>query len=493
MKRNSDLFDLIKSMDKNEKRYFRLSSEVLSGSKNYIELFDAIECQKTYDENAIKSKYKARKFVKQFAYTKNYLYGLIINSMASYRKNSSIDYRLHTMIMQCKILFSKALFGQYFRSIEAAKKLALKYERFGYYLQVLDMEKIIIRKQEIQTLKSAQIYEEAISALEKFRNIFDYSKVSSRLMNIYRTSGSRRSEKQEEFLDSILSEPIMKNVDEAKSERGKEVYYRLMGMISDIKTDYKKAVSETEKRLQIVNSTPEPFEDFIINYAGDALYSLFEASMKLNRHSEAEEYLRQIEENASFDKGSHADFRITSLFARFSILMKKGDYHKAGRLISELESTLKRYENKLLLDTEISILFGIVKCRLLEKKYSAALKAANNLVLHPLLYVRADYESYLRVIILIIHFEMKNYSLLKYLIISSYRFLYKREKLYKLESYILEFIRKLPEVKTDDDLNFMFIKFRKRIEVLKEDKYEKNAFEYFDFLDWVESKLGVTA
>ncbi len=489
MKQNSDLFDLIKSMDKNEKRYFKLSSELQTGNKNYIELFDAVDNQQVYDEIAIKKRYKNRKFVKQFAYTKNYLYWLVISSLANYRRNSSVDHKLHIMIMQCKILFSKALYSQYFRAIRRTKKLALKYERYGYYLQVLDMEKVIIKKQDIQTVKSAQIYEEAVNALESFRNIFEYAIISSRLLSTFRTSGNRRSRRQDEFINSILDHPLIKDVNETKSKRAKEAFYRIREIALGLKGDHSKAIIEMEQRLKTIKDFPEPFADFIIDYKADALNSLFEACMKQNNLSDADKYLKIMNEHSSADKAAEADYHVTNVYAKFRIFIKKGEVSKAGRLIGELEHLLRLYEDKLLIDTELSILFDFVKCRLLEKKYPAALKAANKLLMHPLLYVRADYESYLRVIILIIHFEMKNYSLLKYLLVSTYRYLYKREKLYKLESYILEFIRKLPEVKTGDDLNFMFTQFWKRLNELKADKYEKNAFEYFDFPAWVDGKL----
>ena len=58
------------------------------------------------------------------------------------------------------------MYPRYFKTIAKAKTLALKYERFGYYLQILDMEKIIIRKEEIQKDKIKQIYREAFTAIE---------------------------------------------------------------------------------------------------------------------------------------------------------------------------------------------------------------------------------------------------------------------------------------------------------------------------------------
>lgn len=53
MKPSVELFNLIKSLTKSEKRYFKLTSTLQSGEKNYLRLFEAIENQKVYDEEEI--------------------------------------------------------------------------------------------------------------------------------------------------------------------------------------------------------------------------------------------------------------------------------------------------------------------------------------------------------------------------------------------------------------------------------------------------------
>ena len=51
MKVSNDLFELIRSMDKTEKRYFVLNSgKVNRSSKLYLELFKALDKEKIYNE-----------------------------------------------------------------------------------------------------------------------------------------------------------------------------------------------------------------------------------------------------------------------------------------------------------------------------------------------------------------------------------------------------------------------------------------------------------
>jgi hypothetical protein len=66
MKPSNELFELIKSLTKSEKRFFKLQSSLQSGDKNYIRLFDTIDKMSEYDEEEVKSNFKGEKFIVVF-------------------------------------------------------------------------------------------------------------------------------------------------------------------------------------------------------------------------------------------------------------------------------------------------------------------------------------------------------------------------------------------------------------------------------------------
>ncbi len=489
MKHSNTLHELIHTMDKNEKRYFILNSSIQKGAKIYLQLFKVLEKQKVYDEKKFKLRYIESDFLKNFAVNKNYLYTLLIKSLTSYNSSKSVEGQIHSLISECGILFKKALYKKYFKTIAKAKLIATKYERFGYLVQLLDMEKIIIPKDEIRTDKSESIFNEVVTANEKIKNLFEYSRLAAELLNSYRNYGLNRDEAHSKKIDIITAQEIMSSPEKAKSIRALEAYYRVKELSANVKADNTAMHEFLMLRSEIVEKNPLPFKDNIIHFPSDILYSLTETCINLGKLDEAEKYLNDIKKISIRNRSDHDDIEIYSSFAKLRINLKRGLIGNAVKLIPQLEKALIKYENKMLIDTELSIRFYIVKCRLEEKNYSKALKAANDLMKHPLLHKRADYECYIKILYLIIHFELKNFDLLKYLIISTYKYLYKREKLFKVELLILEFIRKLPTVKSDDDLSFMFNTLSKNLAKLKKDNYEKNAFEYFDLLSWVNGKI----
>ncbi|MFH0867141.1 MAG: hypothetical protein V1904_13175 [Bacteroidota bacterium] len=119
------LFSLIRSLSKQEKRYFKLFAGANREASNYIKLFDILSRQKVYDEDAIREIYKNEKFIKQLHVTKNYLYKLILRSLHIYHINISEDSIIKELLQCVEILYNKGLYGQCTTLLNKAKMIAL--------------------------------------------------------------------------------------------------------------------------------------------------------------------------------------------------------------------------------------------------------------------------------------------------------------------------------------------------------------------------------
>ena len=103
---------------------------------------------------------------------------------------------------------------------------------------------------------------------------------------------------------------------------------------------------------------------------------------------------------------------------------------------------------------------------------------------------RLDFQCYSRILNLINFYELRDTNLLEYQVRSAYRFLSKKERLYKFESILLDLIRrKLLTAHDSRNEKEAFIRLKKEIEPLRHDPLEKNAFQYFDFIEWLESRI----
>ncbi|MBI4931145.1 MAG: hypothetical protein HY841_10305 [Bacteroidetes bacterium] len=76
------------------------------------------------------------------------------------------------------------------------------------------------------------------------------------------------------------------------------------------------------------------------------------------------------------------------------------------------------------------------------------------------------------------------------LVRSTYRFLLKRNRLYKFEECILNFIRKkLSKIHSQKELLHSFSELKKEITQIMKDPFERGIIQDFDFVSWLESKI----
>src|ERR1700755_374612 len=105
--RNTDeLFQLIQSLNKSEKRLFKLHIKRISGSDDLkiIALFDALDNMHEYDEEKLLRKNRSLP-KQQLSNMKAYLYKQVLSSLA----NSSPD--IETMLAE-QIMFARLLYNK---------------------------------------------------------------------------------------------------------------------------------------------------------------------------------------------------------------------------------------------------------------------------------------------------------------------------------------------------------------------------------------------
>lgn len=175
MHAKSDLFNLIKSLTKTEKAYFKKYTSIHSDSeKAYLTLFDLIHEQDVYDEELLKKTIQHKGIRDHFSVHKNYLYKVLMRSLANYIKTHSHNFRLEEMILEIEVLLSKNLFSQCTSLIKKAKIIANQNENYTSLLKVIQLE-IRLIKQSPSVKNWNDVYkkveEEENEALKKLMDI----------------------------------------------------------------------------------------------------------------------------------------------------------------------------------------------------------------------------------------------------------------------------------------------------------------------------------
>jgi hypothetical protein len=170
------LFELIKSLSRTQKRYFKVYCGEGGDSKsNYMRLFEAIDKQSVYDEDLIRKQFEGEKFIKHLSSEKRYLIDLILKAMRAYSGEKSVDARLRGSILDIEFLFKQRQFPLALKKIQRATKEAEQLERYPALLELVDYEA------RIKGLQSSKQLFEIQNELEKRRESYiqAYQKLSA--------------------------------------------------------------------------------------------------------------------------------------------------------------------------------------------------------------------------------------------------------------------------------------------------------------------------
>ncbi|HEY6902267.1 MAG TPA: hypothetical protein VI233_16535, partial [Puia sp.] len=191
--RSSDaLFQLIKSLEKSEKRNFKLYITRNSASEDLksIQLFDALDKMEEYDEAQLLNKNKNLRKA-QLSNAKAHLYREILSSLRLIRHEENIDIQLHEQLDYARILYNKGLYLQSLKTLDRIKELARANNQVTYQLQALFFEKTIESLHITRSMqdRADQLAGEVDAANERLRMISQMSNLSLELYSWYIRNG----------------------------------------------------------------------------------------------------------------------------------------------------------------------------------------------------------------------------------------------------------------------------------------------------------------
>ena len=233
---SQDLFRLIKSLSKSEKRYFKLfyGSQAGKEGKNYKQLFYAIARQKEYDEPRLRQEIKE---IKKFSITKHRLYHSLLRCLRLYHSRSSASSRLYEMLHNIEILFDKGLLPECARMVKQAQRVASLYDKDLILLELLEWEARLARESEYKKItkqKLNKIAQQEISLLEKHKSISEYRNIYDQYARLYLQYVHARTSRVKEEFHSVMnpSLPSKKKLPQAATiylHEAYAVYFRTIG------------------------------------------------------------------------------------------------------------------------------------------------------------------------------------------------------------------------------------------------------------------------
>ena len=495
MKPSTELHDLIRSLTKSEKRFFKLHSSLQSGDKNYLRIFDAIDRQKVYDEDDLKKQFAKETFIKHLPSEKNHLYKLILKSLRAYHAESSVSGILKQEIKNIEILYQKALYVECNKLLHRAKKIARENERFYYWFELLSWEKMLLEEAYESgefTKDLDALIEEERQVVEKLRNLAAYHILYSKINYVFRSGGYVRTDEEHAMVEEISEHQLIRGKNTALSKRAATICYYTQGFCAWAKRDWKTSLEKFRRTQQIMDENPLIKADLPKRYIR-TLHYIINAQIELRDMASARrniEMMRSLYGQPGFT-GLNIETQIfvASYLGELRLLDRTGEFAKAMAIVDDVLQGIDRFGSRLHKEHELEFYFALACVHFGAGQMNKSLFWLNKVLNDNEPTLRQDIFTYARLFNLIVHYELGNNDLLEYIVRSTQRFLTKRQRAHEVESMLIENIRKLARTSDPVAKKEIFRSMYDRAIELFKDPNEGLVLKYFDVLAWLKSHL----
>jgi tetratricopeptide (TPR) repeat protein len=498
MAKQEPLFDLVSSLSQTEKRYFKLysSMQFAGEKKNYAQLFELIEQQTRsasgYDEAAI----LATLPIKYFSQLKQHLHVKIMESLRAYHAGESIDVQIQAHVHDFEILLKKSLYRQSRKALEKARKLAEKFERYTEIIRINKLETKLLRTEnDVDRLDRhiQQVHAEIDAIVERITHEIAFDKAFVHIIKWNKKVEFVRNADEMQTLKAVFdaqlpdADPARLSVDaRLKYFYVKGLYFFFLGDFEQSCTYFQDHLACIEANQWIINEQLPTYVRALGNYAL--------LNLKLNRFEAFADGVQRLQniEKQSTQIQQYADYSAYTF--KLMYFTQIGQFEKAVDCIEQNTSAIKAIEERIeaqnILYTEHTyVLFKSMIAYLGVGDLRKALRILSNFLNSGNADLKQDSYCMGRIINLFIHFELGNADLLEHNLKSTYRFLNKKERLYHFETEMMNFITKALEITSPKELQAAFETLKSKIAPLAQQEFERNVFDHFDFIAWLDAKI----
>lgn len=499
MKKKDSLFRLIKSLTKTEKRFFKIysSRHVIGEQNNYVELFDAIDSQKNYNEEALLKKFADKKFANRLPVAKSYLYDLVLRSMNVYHNQNTIEAQLRELMGSVEFLYQKGIYDHAFKLVQKAKKIAQDAEKPALLLMAYEWEKQLLEALVFTTHTDAdllRLFENNQRLLQQLTEINQYWLLHTQLLYHNAQQGITANATDLDKITQLLTHPLLGHGNEPQSYQAALLRYKTLATCFFIMRQLQPCYEYSRKLVLLLESRPELLPQEAITYI-NAINNLLNTTAALQKQEERGFYLSKLQAMLTHDKWQTSEALQLKLFEAYyyhqmTLYIGNGNYTDGLVCLTKLEEGLTRFADRI---------DGIGVIMLCYYAFHICFGAGQFVQAHAWLMrvleyqhtnLRRDIVTFAKILTLLTTYEMRNAPVFAKTAKSVYRFLLGKEKQYELENIIVRFLKTIAQLPPNADTMPVFYQLRQTLAALNNDAYEKRVFAYFDFMAWVNAKLS---
>lgn len=490
MKKSDKLFELIRTMNRSEKRFFRLQSGIHAGQGNtrYLDLFDAVDAQEEYDEASLRAQFGGDAV--NFAALKRYLYQSLLKALYLFNLEDTPEAQVSMLNAQAIILDKKGLTGQAMTLLKKARGIADRNQLAGRALEsLLQSFSHLFSK---DAVKFEQQLEEVLEQISINRDMFfEYIETLPVIKRTYiamtKLFHPRNADELAEY-ESIMRHPMMQNPFGVSSVLGRRNMLLSLATCHRMVNNTAEALHYYEELYQLSITFPN-----LSRYRSTVSAALYNTCLSSIEAEDADKFAHYhatlIDECRSQIARGHDSMYWVALILPPYMSSVRGEFELA---LEQLDSATREHElADRQLDSENTLfVYHLRSCAYFGiGKYDKAVDSLNAYFSYPNVRQLSTQRYYgSRLLLLLLHFEMGNIDTLESLLPSVWSQLQVRGQVYRLEDCLRRLFKHVIQLGRTNLSAAEWKPYYEEMQMLKRDRLEYGAIKRFDFAQWVRAK-----
>lgn len=476
------LYELIKSLKKEEKRSFKLLAKKYhstSDSSIYLQVFDYLDKQKSLDLKKFKLKFKT---IKGLSGIQTYLYQQVLKSLRNQQAYKSIDVELLEGLVDVEILFRKNLLNTTLERLLELQEIAEKHQRILLLPLIYEwwfkLQNTRLRYDAINKV-TFEDYE------EKYNNIFsttkEYASYRIQLGRVFFSTNQKFSRQLPTLIQEIIDNLPPYKPFQKQSVPAEIAAIQLRAYLAAMNRDTIEAAR---------------YHQYLYDYTKQLPAALYKENKRIHYHALAGVIINSTNWDTvalflnEFNNIESEEQKHLSLYSQLGIISTQLKGYLSTGLFQESKACMEQipsdweYPNQTI---SIFLHYQFALSHYGNKDYNAGLDLLEEILKHKSAAKPTNYSSLLKIIIL---YEQEEYIVLGSYLNNVRRNFKKKEVLFDFDKSFISLMNKLislPEKEHKKELTSFRVKL---YDFLKNtSSLQREFLLYFNYLGWLDYQI----
>ncbi len=494
--KTDDLLKLVASLNRAEKRHFRLfvkRNQQADAEILFLQLFNILERTGEYDEEYLLKRINGIKKT-QLSNLKAHLYKQLLTSLRLLNRNKDEAILLRENLDYARILYNKGLYRQSLDILDKTKKRARNIEVHTVALEIAQFEKHIEGQHITRSIenRAEELGEECTLLATKITDTDAWSNLALRLYGLYLKLGLVSNEQDFFMVKSFFRGQLPRSKYEELDFWGKIYYCQSYAWMHLMCHEYPQTYRYTQRWVDLFDDNDRMIDANAPLYL-KGIHNNLATLFNMWQYDKFMEQLSMLDLFPhKFDLTNNVNVSSLYYLYQFDHQIRRhymeGTFKEGLGLVPQIMEVIEKNTYNWD-DHRIMIFHYRIACLYFGSgDNDTAIDYLNEIINQRSPNYRSDIQAYARILSLICHFEMGNVQLVEYQVKSVYRFLSKVEHLQETQQYIFRFLRRIPRIR-EDQLRDEFIKLKTKLDAITSKPFESRPFTFLDIPSWLQAKI----